>query len=239
MRSVLDNDGVARAWARQKSSHGRSHNGNYRFDGAIIYSYRIAIGWIVQTSKGRCYLISSHRYSVSTSRHQSYARYYASDLQFTVPGNDHVANLAYLTEQYHSQVKRLRNMLRSPYWGVTEHLSEYADKATRYARLFDLPKPALDQTGDGAAIEAYRQAREERANSPAGIKRRAYGKWYRNHWLPLSYKRRTFAIRDNIDDVVRHDHTITGWLAWWMYVDGSEYELNIIQQKFGLQPRSD
>lgn len=67
----MRNSDVAHYWANQNRA---SANGsNFSFDGATIYSYSTPIGHIVENNGRRLYLHNTKRYSVTTSKHQTYA----------------------------------------------------------------------------------------------------------------------------------------------------------------------
>lgn len=72
-RTVFDNHGVAHVWAQNNQAEGRSNNGNFYFRGGALFSYgdHFVVGMIMHD--GRVFL-NSDSYSISTSRHQSYAR---------------------------------------------------------------------------------------------------------------------------------------------------------------------
>lgn len=64
------NSEVAQAWANQNDSEGRTPNGNYSFDGPVLYSYRTAIAYIDRPRN--VVFFAAQRYSVTTStKHMS------------------------------------------------------------------------------------------------------------------------------------------------------------------------
>jgi hypothetical protein len=67
-RTVFDNDSVAHVWAQNERAEGRSHNGQFYFDGPAIYSYgsHYLVGFIL---KGVAFL-NSDSDSVTTNRHR-------------------------------------------------------------------------------------------------------------------------------------------------------------------------
>lgn len=79
-KSVLDNHGVAHAWAHMGQDWGRSGNGNFYFEGATLYSYgsHFAVGYRLLAADGDRHggfaLMNANSYSVSTSGQQSDAR---------------------------------------------------------------------------------------------------------------------------------------------------------------------
>jgi hypothetical protein len=67
-RTVFDNDSVAHVWAQNSQDSGRSHNGQFYFEGPAIYSYgsHYLVGFIL---KGVAFL-NSDSDSVTTNRHR-------------------------------------------------------------------------------------------------------------------------------------------------------------------------
>lgn len=73
-RTVFDNHGVAHAWASRNLVYGRSPNGNFSFEGDVLYSYRTPIARFVDVPsgiKGRApttvLLITSGKFSITTT----------------------------------------------------------------------------------------------------------------------------------------------------------------------------
>lgn len=71
-RTVYDNHMVAHVWASQSQDYGRSNNRNFFFNGRVLYSYgsHFVVGIAVGVST---FILNSDTYSISTSRHQTYA----------------------------------------------------------------------------------------------------------------------------------------------------------------------
>lgn len=69
-QTVFANAMVAHVWAQGSQAHGRSHNGNFYFDGRILYSYgsHFAVGVLMNDGAA---VLNSDRYSISTSGMQS------------------------------------------------------------------------------------------------------------------------------------------------------------------------
>lgn len=69
-QTVFSNTMVAHVWAQGSQAHGRSHNGNFYFDGRILYSYgsHFAVGVLMNDGAA---VLNSDRYSISTSGMQS------------------------------------------------------------------------------------------------------------------------------------------------------------------------
>lgn len=186
MKKVFDNGMVAHVWAQQEQSEGRSHNGNFWFNGSAIYSYRTPIANIVAGADGsRVCLITSESFSMTTSsKHMpSVWRAVRHLPSFCVPFvginggrgprwvNDitdpqgiHAANLAFLVSNYETlkgKIKRARD-----WHDVTNSLHGSASEAIRYAEAFGLPSPALTPEADAQALISYRAEREARNATP-------------------------------------------------------------------------
>lgn len=72
-RTVFDNDTVAHVWAQNNQDSGRSHNGQFYFDGPALYSYgsHYLAGYILPNGTA---LINADSNSPTTNRHVSRAR---------------------------------------------------------------------------------------------------------------------------------------------------------------------
>ena len=71
-RTVFANYMVAHVWANGSQNSGRSNNGNFYFEGPTLYSYGSHYIAGYRTKAGEC-LVNTATYSISTSRHTSYA----------------------------------------------------------------------------------------------------------------------------------------------------------------------
>ena len=71
-QTVFSNDMVAHVWAQMRQDQGKSGNGNFYFTGANLWSYgsHFLVGRIMADGVA---LLNGDSYSISTSRHQSYA----------------------------------------------------------------------------------------------------------------------------------------------------------------------
>lgn len=94
MRKVFANSMVAHVWAQQSQPEGRAANGNFYFDGPVIYSYGSHFHIARFTDArldGRCVvLFCPTSRSISTSRHQSYVSRALAGLGHAVISCDHV-----------------------------------------------------------------------------------------------------------------------------------------------------
>lgn len=76
----MKNSELAHLWAHQTRPNQRADASNLSFDGFVLKSYSTAIGELVQTKDGILAVLNATIYSVSTSRHQHYARQAVSHL---------------------------------------------------------------------------------------------------------------------------------------------------------------
>lgn len=74
MAQVFSNDMVAHVWAQQRQQSGRSSNGNFYFEGRTLYSYGGHFPVGIFAAPGGPVFLNADSYTVSTSKHQSYAR---------------------------------------------------------------------------------------------------------------------------------------------------------------------
>lgn len=235
MRKVFDNDGVANAWAARSQPSGRSHNGNFSFDGVKLYSYSTCIASQVQAKGEWVKLFTFHTYSVTTTgKHMGPARRYAMGYCFVVPnvtmhGGAHEENRAHLIAVYTSLRDRYKRQL-NPWQSMPEWLRESAEKADLYCHLFDLPETDLDADSDIVEIGHYHAARDKIRNSPAGIARRKYGRIYRA-WKKLVAYRKQHSERGDDDDS-QSDWTELGWMAWHTGYDNDPEILALIKWRF-------
>jgi len=189
MAKVFANDMVAHVWAQMTQNEGRSHNGNFSFEGNTLYSYSTPIAQIHRTPSGPVVLLTEQSYSVTTNGKHKNQVWRATDYGRTLPifvvpfigawggqaprhdhampdEERHAANLAYLVAQHVDAVKRLKRMREI--WGdIFETLERTGRPAFDYAATFGLPAPALDLTQDTTDIEAHHAARNARNADPA------------------------------------------------------------------------
>lgn len=94
MAQVFSNDMVAHVWAQQNQQSGRSNNGNFYFEGRTLYSYGGHFPVGIFAAPGGPVFINADSYSVSTSKHQSYARRAVSHVspQFYMPSLNDIAD---------------------------------------------------------------------------------------------------------------------------------------------------
>lgn len=95
-QTVFANAMVAHIWAQGSQAHGRSHNGNFYFDGRILYSYgsHFAVGVLMNDGAA---VLNSDSYSVSTTGMQSDALHAVKGERVHVPELQDIAReLSYL-----------------------------------------------------------------------------------------------------------------------------------------------
>lgn len=94
MAQVFSNDMVAHVWAQQRQQNGRSNNGNFYFEGRTLYSYGGHFPVGIFAAPGGPVFLNADSYSVSTSKHQSYARRAVSHVspQFYMPSLNDIAD---------------------------------------------------------------------------------------------------------------------------------------------------
>lgn len=85
MATVFSNDMVAHVWANQSQDSGRSHNGQYYFEGRALFSYgrHFVAGYVMPDGAT---LITGDSYSITTTRHVSRAHSAARGRVYIVPG---------------------------------------------------------------------------------------------------------------------------------------------------------
>jgi hypothetical protein len=197
MKTVFTSQQVFHVWAAQSQYEGRG--GNVSFREKALYSYRAMIARFAETVTGeRVALITSRKYSVTTSGHCSAARQALRHVRvFVVPhvdplGSDSDANLAHLVAEYRGEVSRAMRARKLPYYitqdeggdielSADNYLSRLARDCSEYAQAFGLPDPALDWQADSLRIfEKWRGsqtpeaiARREKAKAKRAVADRA------------------------------------------------------------------
>lgn len=183
------NSMTAHIWAQRDKQSARSSNGNLSFSGSTLYSYSTPIGRFVDVNGTEVVLITSQRYSITTSGKHMPALYRAlregGPRRFTVPElgghyadgpsrREHEANLEHLLSEYQGSAARVQRM--RDYYGNEDALAatlrEMADVACDYAELFDLPRPSLNPEEAARRVMEARAAREAKRNTPAEIAKR-------------------------------------------------------------------
>lgn len=181
-KTVFDNRMVAHVWAQRKQPYARSHNGNFHFDGDIIYSYRTPLARFIRTNQGgTAVLLNPRRHSVTTSgKHWPAIRSAlpSGRLEFYVPdvGENpfHSDNLKYLADHYPRAVARLLKSRDTREELLTE-LDDIVSTADQYARAFgltyEMPDIEADKVKIRAAWDGLIARRKKRQAQPAYINR--------------------------------------------------------------------
>lgn len=205
MKTVFNNSMLAHVWAQRTQDHGRNADSSVSFVGDVFFSYRTPIAAF--TPEGHA-LVTSRTYSATTSGKHMPAVHRAfrpGTLVFTVPdiGYDggrastkrgeyfprtmdrmgwrevHVANLAWLVEQYRAEVARCMRVVT---WGWLDQTDVYgylisrcAAEVINYARVFGLEAPHLGTAEDAARIWARceRLANDPKRKARAEVRRQA------------------------------------------------------------------
>jgi len=200
MRRVFDNAMVAHVWAQQEQPEGRSHNGNFYFEGPTLYSYgaHYVVGRFVQNDRGqRAVLLNTRSYFPTTTSHKGLAEEAVHGLGlpiFHVPGATvgHADNLRYYAEaagraaatarRAHMEWSRAAN---------NERAMALLSEARHYARFFalDWNEPGLDGLAEAAEAEAARAVAvaRRRLAEKRESDRRAFEEWLagvRDHCPP-------------------------------------------------------
>lgn len=152
MKTVFDNAQCAHVWAQQNQEHGRSNS--MRFEGEVIYSYQTPIARIIPNDNvtgGRVVLVTSHKYSVTTSgKHMpAISRAVQHLTRFDVPnlgvhggrlqtarGSMHQENMEAYAAEYANQMKKLARARTKADWQYAA-LNRVAVEARLYADTFN------------------------------------------------------------------------------------------------------
>lgn len=181
---------VGHLWAQREKPRARSSNGNMSFEGPTLYSYSTPIGRFIDVGKVTAILVTSRRYSITTSGRHMPALWRGIDYStrdvFEVPhlspyDAQHKENLAHLVTQYRAWTERAKRAVlhswRAPNSeeALAKELEALAVKARRYAELFKLRRylPKFDPAGEARAVFEARREREARYSTPEAIAKRA------------------------------------------------------------------
>lgn len=137
MRTVFDNSMTAHVWAQNNQHEGRSHNGNFYFEGGTLYSYgsHFIVGHIVDGVT----LLNSDRYSISTGKQQGYAQSAAHGVVYNVP----------------ALTSLVKNGLNSKS-NINSYLCNHADEISRDAVIWLLGRIKSRRDVDGTIENAKR-----------------------------------------------------------------------------------
>ena len=135
----MNNQEVAHLFAAQKRSAAKGSN--FRFEGDTLYSYSTPIAKIIAPN---VVLLSTHRFSISTSRHQAYARralshykrYYIPSISLASP----VKTLVRIAENLHETSLQPRIQPTAAQDRITMAQRAY-DDAREIAKIIKYPPP--------------------------------------------------------------------------------------------------
>jgi hypothetical protein len=165
MAQVFNNSMVAHVWAQGEQPHGRSHNGNFYFDGRILYSYgsHFAVGVRMNDAQA---VLNSDSYSISTSGMQSdaanavchFATVYIPKLQ------DIARDLSYIANN--GAAKSPRHVA-----AVIAHIEQHADVMAFKAGSYRWQSEAAAEGDETRADRLLRFCGIPKARAAAAIKR--------------------------------------------------------------------
>jgi hypothetical protein len=197
MQTVFSNGMTCHVWANQSQLEGRSSNGNISFHGRSLYSYgtHYLLGFIMPD---RVAFLNSHNYSITTSKHQTYAsravsgtRFYINDMTQLGDTFDRVAWIMKTRREGKSPAKENADYYSRSLVRIREALLVYADllrgNGSRYDRATDQSEVTSECAGQylanaagiGRAWPAIVKAADKRnvANAKASaIKTRKHAK---------------------------------------------------------------
>lgn len=165
MATVFSNSMVAHVWAQGRQGSGRSHNGNFYFEGRALYSYgsHFVVAYLMPDGRA---LMNAESYSISTSRHQSEARAAVNYSYLTIPELTALVNGYGLYWLEKADDAETRERARSAIFRhVQEHALRYDDDSALYllgkiGRARSWPKLKREAERKAAKAKAARKARE-------------------------------------------------------------------------------
>ena len=154
MQPVFTSQQCIHVWAQQTQREGRNSRRSIFFEGPSIYSY----GRHFEMAKfiEGVVLVNCARYSVTTSKHQSWVRRAITQYQsFEVPSMfDHSANVAYLIDQAREHCDKATRARTAGEW-LMGRANEYVGQTRAYLNAFRTPVPH-------SHLEVWHALREER-----------------------------------------------------------------------------
>jgi len=154
MRTVFTSQQCVHVWAQQTQNEGRNSGRSIFFDGPSIYSY----GRHFEMARfvGDVVLVNCRRYSVTTSKHQSWVRQAITQYtSFDVPSmEDHSANVAYLIDQAREHCDKATRARTAGEW-LIGRANECVAQTRAYLNTFCAPVPH-------SHLEVWHALREER-----------------------------------------------------------------------------
>lgn len=140
MKTVFTGQQVCHVWAQQNQPEGRNSTKTVFFDGPSIYSYgrHFEMARFVDD----VVLLNCARYSVTTSKHQSWVRHAINHhTVFEVPSMfNHSANVAYLIDQAKERYDKASRARKTTDW-LLERAEFYIQQVNGYLSTFCAPVP--------------------------------------------------------------------------------------------------
>jgi hypothetical protein len=178
MRTIVDNATVAYLWSGQLQHRAQSHNGNFRFEGDYLYSYKTVIGCLHNGVP----LLTSRVYSTTTSgKHMGPARRWTQYQAIEVPMPHeprHPVNIAYLEGTYDAAIQALRRVPahRHPHEYELERPRKAAEALARFNAAFHVPGSPPQWARDVADALEHHRAKVEAWNTPKAREKRLRAK---------------------------------------------------------------
>ena len=197
---VMTNHMVEHVWSQRSQDHGRSANGNYSFDGDVLYSYSTPIAKFWRGTRGRTFaLITSETFSVTTSGKHMPSAYNIPNVAgtFHVPfiygygggpaarmvsclnASDkelHQGNADYLAGELRNRGKELSRMHRHFYSGT--HADESVNIEPRCDALLVMAKETYFAYCEAFGIRKGVKAMTQELETMCETIRTAYRKFY-------------------------------------------------------------
>jgi hypothetical protein len=194
MKHVFSNDEIPHLWAHQTQPEARNANHSFYFEGDTIYSYRSSfpIARHVVNSRGeRAVLLTTRRYSITTSRHHSRVR-------SAIPHSTRVFHVSYvdndpahiLEREFPADIRAaLERAATANRRNRPKHLATATEElhlAQQFAEFFDLDASKLPPIPDAESVArvvsewqaAERAAAEARAAQVRGCCRKSAAESY-------------------------------------------------------------
>lgn len=165
MTKVFNNSMVAHVWAQGSQANGRSHNGNFYFDGRVLYSYgsHFAVGVLMNDGAA---VLNSDSYSISTTGMQSDASRAVKGESVRVPALQDIAReLSYLANNG-TKAGRSAGQIAA----VIAHIEKHAAALQTPSRGM-WNGDCYPETGETAAETLLRFCGIPKARASAAIKR--------------------------------------------------------------------
>lgn len=209
MKTVFDNSMVAHVWAQRSRAAGRSPSGNLFFEGDTLWSYgkHFAVARFLARGESKV-LLTCRGYSISTSRHISYA-HRAIPSHYTVlhcpyPDKDATGNRDWYASQITSHIDAMNAMRPGEKVRRAKRAAMAAEVAQRFNEyLAALPasergkcKPFALDMDTYAADVAKMRAKEAKAKTKAEREARERAAENVRKWLAGDPDVRLYGYRD-------------------------------------------